>query len=30
MVFVLWNIQPVYSTLKKMPRWNVQGCIVKR
>lgn len=30
LVFVLWNIQPVRSTLKKMPRWNVLGRIAKR
>lgn len=29
-VFLLWNIQPVRSTLKKMPYWNVVGRLFRR
>ncbi len=29
-VFLLWDVQPVRSTLKKMPYWNVIGRILKK
>lgn len=29
-VFLLWDIQPVRSTLKKMPSWNFVGRMMKR
>lgn len=30
LVFLLWDIQPVRSTLKKMPYWNVVGRMLKK
>ncbi len=30
LAFLLWNIQPVRSTLKKMPAWNFVGRMVKK
>ena len=29
-IFLLWNLQPVRSTLKKMPEWNFVGRMLKR
>ena len=29
-IFLLWDIQPVRSTLKKMPAWNYLGRRAKR
>ncbi len=36
-IFLLWDIQPIRSTLKKMPAWNFVGkkneeksCIIQR
>ena len=28
-IFLLWNVQPVRSTLKKMPTWNVVGRMMR-
>ena len=30
MAFLLWNIQPVRSTMRKIPYWNVVGRIMRR
>lgn len=30
MAFLLWNIQPIRSTMKKFPYWNVVGRIMKK
>jgi len=30
LVFLLWDVQPVRSTLKKMPSWNFVGRIMKK
>lgn len=30
LVFLLWDIQPVRSTLKKMPAWNFVGKLVRK
>ncbi len=30
LIFLLWDIQPVRSTLKKMPQWNFVGRMMKR
>ena len=30
LVFLLWDIQPVRSTMKKMPTWNFVGRIIKK
>ena len=30
LVFLVWDIQPVRSTLKKMPAWNVVGRMMKK
>lgn len=29
-VFLFWNLQPVRTTLKKMPYWNVLGRATRR
>lgn len=29
-IFLLWDVQPVRSTLKKMPYWNVVGRLMRR
>ena len=30
LAFLLWNIQPVRSTMRKIPYWNVVGRVMKR
>ena len=30
LIFLLWNVQPIRSTLKKMPAWNAVGRKMKR
>ncbi len=30
LIFLLWDIQPIRSTLKKMPQWNFVGRMMKR
>ena len=30
LIFLLWDIQPVRSTLKKMPAWNFVGKRMKK
>ena len=30
LVFMLWDVQPVRSTLKKMPTWNFVGRMMKK
>ena len=30
LIFLLWDIQPVRSTLKKMPAWNFVGKMIKK
>ena len=30
LIFLLWDIQPVRSTLKKMPTWNFVGRMMKK
>jgi MFS transporter, DHA2 family, multidrug resistance protein len=30
LIFLLWNVQPVRSTLKKMPTWNFVGRMMKK
>lgn len=30
LIFLLWNIQPIRSTLKRMPYWNVVGRMTKK
>lgn len=30
LVFLLWNVQPVRSTMKKMPAWNFVGRMMKK
>ncbi len=29
-IFLLWDIQPIRSTLKKMPAWNFVGRKMKK
>ena len=30
LLFLLWDIQPIRSTLKKMPTWNFVGRMIKK
>jgi len=30
LIFLLWDIQPIRSTLKKMPAWNFVGRKMKK